>query len=146
MHASDERQLQGLDGEDLPSLLTRGWYTTGTVLLFGRRWSVAERSERSALVRKWRPELPIGIEAAARYERITFGSATTEGTPSRSFFAPRVLENSDTIWSSGLNVFLGRHCKVQVNAMRETIGDPRRSPFRSSVPFWTGLLRLTLAM
>jgi hypothetical protein len=146
MHASDERQLQGLDGEDLPSLLTRGWYSSGTVLLFGRRWSVAERSERSALIRKWRPELPIGIEAAARYERITFGSATAEGIPSRSFFAPRVLENSDTIWSSGLNVFLGRHCKVQVNAMRETIGDPRRSPFRSNIPFWTGLLRLTLAM
>ena len=71
----DERQGQGLFGEDLPELVSNGWYISGTWLATGGR--------KGARVEPRRPLFQGGfgaLELAARYEELQFGSRRSRAT------------------------------------------------------------------
>ncbi len=83
IHLQEERRGQGLRGENLPDLVSRGWYASGAWLLTGERQGRAVSPRHPWLLRPG-----IGaLEVNARYEQLRFGSAAHLIRPSRSLRA-----------------------------------------------------------
>ena len=141
MHLQDERRSQGLLGQDLPDLISRGWYLSGT-------WAVTgERKIEGIEPRKNFLRGGIGaVELAGRYEQLRFGSSEHPGPPLRNPRAPNILGNSDRVWTVGVNWYLNRWAKIQANAMREKIEDTLRSPIPGRESFWMWILRLQFVL
>ena len=95
VHVSEAREGQSVRETDLPAKISRSWYASGA----------------------WRISQPIQI--AARYERIRFGSADASGPAFNSPRAPNLLGNTEQIWTAGVNWFVHRFAKVQVNGIRD---------------------------
>ena len=142
MSVWDERLEQGLGDKDLPRAVARAWYVAGTWLLTGER--------KDGAVRPKRPFLQKGIgalEAAARYERLGFGSASTAGEP--AFSNPRaanLLGNDDGVVTIGLTWYLNRWFKVQGNAIHESFDDANRAPIRGRATYWSYVGRLQFVL
>ena len=140
--AWDERRDQGLGDVTLPSVLSRGWYTSGTWLLTGER--------KDSDVRPRRPLFQGGfgaVETAVRFERLSFGSTATNGEP--AFANPRaanLLRNREDIVTVGLSWYLNRWFKVQANAVHESFKDPERTPLPGVRSFWSYVSRLQFAL
>lgn len=139
IHVSDQRHNQGIFDEDLPPLVARGWYVSGT-------WTLTGEPKFDGID----PRRPLfrggagAIELAARYERLGFGSFL-EGEPDLANpRAANVLETNDHAWTFGLNWYVNRWVKLQVNAIRESIQDASSAPDRAL--FWTRVLRLQFVM
>ncbi len=136
LRVEDERRGQGLAGDTLPPLRSDGWYVGGT----------------------WRPAgTPAGgvtqrfvdlrsVELAARVERLAFGSFATDEPALRNPRAAHLMEMSDRTWTVGVNWYLNQWVKVQVNAIRDQVNDPARSPIAGRDVFWTRVCRLQFAM
>ena len=141
IHARDQRENQSIRATDLPALIARGWYVSGTWVLTGE--------EKGDGVEPRRPLFDRGfgaLELAARYEYIRLGSSEHPGTPSRSTRAANILGNSDRIWTGGVNWYPNRFTKVQINAVHDKIEDVQRSPLPDRANFWMGILRLQFVM
>lgn len=142
MSAWDERLEQGLGDRDLPKAVARAWYLSGTWLVTGE--------QKDGNVTPKRPFLQGGIgaiEAALRYERLGFGSASTEGEP--AFANPRaanLLRNRDDVITLGLTWYLNRWFKVQGNAIHESFDDPARAPIVGRGAYWSYVGRLQFAL
>jgi phosphate-selective porin OprO/OprP len=119
VRVQDERRGQGLLGENLPELNSSGWYLSGTWLATGE--------QKSARVEPRRPLFQGGIggiELAARYEEMRFGSrradtATTDGPSSH----PRAAHLSGVnyrAWTLGVNWYLNHWVRAQANVVRES--------------------------
>ena len=140
--AWDERRDQGLGDETLPDVRSRGWYTSGTWLLTGER-------KQDSDVRPRRPLFQGGfgaVEAAVRFERLSFGSSSTNGEP--AFANPRaahLLGNRDDILTMGVTWYLNRWFKLQTNAIHETLEDPERTPLTGVRSYWSYVSRLQFA-
>ena len=137
----DERRHQGLLLEDLPPLISRGSYISGTWLLTGDR--------KGDGVEPRRPLFQGGggaAELAARYERIRFGSFSDLEAPSRSPRAANVLAASDNVWTVGLNWYPNRWTKIQINAMRERLANPDPTSSLSRAIYWTRVCRLQFVL
>lgn len=123
---SDERNGQGLAGDDLPALVGSGWYAS-TV---------------------WR--LPVGttrprvrLEATARLEGMQLGSAAPIGDPSTSPRAPYIAPLEYNALTLGLNIWVTRHAKALVNVVRErTTGADGTSAGRG----WAPVLRVQVGL
>ena len=136
IHVREQRREQGLRGNDLPDLISRGWYVSGTWVVTGEK--KAEGVE---------PRRAFGaVELATRWEALRFGSSQHPGNPSRGTRAPNVLPNSDRAWSAGVNWYLNRYVKVQGHAFRERIEDPQRVPVPGDRVYWLRLLRLQFVL
>ncbi len=144
IHVSQERLGQGLRGNDIPNLVSRGWYLGGTWVVTG------EKKSGGVNPKKEFPWKGIGeVELAARYEAIRFGSAEHPGRPSRTPRAADILGNSDRLWTFGVNWYINRYVKVQVNAIRESIEDklhPERTPVLGRGLFWMRVARIQFVM
>jgi phosphate-selective porin len=125
---TDERREQSVEDGDLSPLLAHGWYLNGAYALTSRR-------NRVGLV-----------EAAARYETLTFGSTGTLGEPSTSARADSVLGNTDRAMTLGINWHINRWVKVQANLIREEIARPSMGPMPDRSAFWSRLFRLQLTV
>jgi phosphate-selective porin OprO/OprP len=125
---SDERRGQSVDDGDLSPLVAQGWYVSGTYG-FTRRRSRYGR-----------------IEAAARYETLSFGSEGGIGEPSTSTRADSVLGNIDRVTTLGVNWHVNRWVKVQANLIREDIGRPSLGPLPERSSFWSQAFRLQLTL
>jgi phosphate-selective porin len=141
MHMSEERKQQGIRGEDLPDLISRGWYLMGMWVPFGK------------LKSKGAPKTPFltgrgfgAIELTARYDVMSFYSAPGPGLPSRSPRAPTILPNGERTWTFGPTWYLNHFVKIQANAQRERLTDIERKAVFGIDTFWTGIIRLQLAM
>jgi phosphate-selective porin len=142
MHASEQRLGQSIRGEDLPDLVSRGWYVSASWVLTGER-KAGGVVPRHDLLRGW----GFGAtEIAGRYEQIRFGSATHPGAPSRSLRAANILGNSDRAWTFGVNWYLNRWIKIQGNFVRERIEDPQRVPISGQDRYWSRICRLQFEM
>ncbi len=127
---TDERRGQSVEDGDLSPLVAHGWYVSGTYGFTRKRQ-------------------PLGrIEAAARYETLSFGSRSGVGEPSTSARADAVLGNIDRVTTLGVNWHVNRWVKVQANLIREEIGRPvdgsAARPLRlleQGIPFTTHALR-----
>jgi phosphate-selective porin OprO/OprP len=135
MDVRDQRLGQGLNSEDLPPLRSEGWYLSATHPVLGH---LDTRNDRGFL-RSILPGTGFGlIEAAARYETIHFGSASSIGfSPSRNPRAANVIGNDDDAWTFGINWYASRYLKSQFNAVRETLSDPVSAPLSGQSRYWT---------
>lgn len=138
MRARDERRGQGLEGEDLPAVIARGWYVAGTWLVAGRKpGGDADKTPRSPFG---------GVEVAARYEGLRFGSQAVGEEPSRSPRAAFVVPNENRAWTFGANWYVNEFIRIQGNAIRERLEDAFRGPIRGQEIYWSGLLRFQFVL
>jgi len=137
MQAREERLNQGLGDIDLSDFLTTGWYASATWLMTGEDKEDFERPRRPLFTEG------IGaIELAARYERLSFGSAEQVGPAFANPRAEHFLGNTDSVWTLGVNWFPSRWTRLLVNAVHETFDDPARTPVVGETKFWSGVFRM----
>ena len=120
----EDRKAVGVRGNDLPDLVSRAWYATGT-------WTVTHP-----------------LELAVRYEQLRFGSVEHPGLPSSGNRAANILGNSDRVLTLGLNWYASRWVKIQANSIREKLENKQFGPGPESGRdlFWTHVVRLQLVM
>lgn len=133
----EDRNGQGLGDADLSDFVGTGWYVYGTWLVTGQ-----DKDDNISMRRSVLRGGPGAIELAARYESLGFGSADKTGIPSRNPRAEHLLENTDRIWTAGVNWYVMPHVKVVANAIHESFTDPERTPKSGETSFWSGVLRL----
>jgi len=141
MHMRVARRNQSLFATDLPGLIMRGWYLSGTWLVTGE--TKEDRIDPA------RPLFQGGfgaIELAGRYDQMRVGSATDAGQPLRNPRAANVLRNSDRVWTLGVNWFLNVWGRIQLNYIHETIEDPLRAPIEGRTAFRTFVTRFQFVM
>ena len=141
MHMSEERKQQGIFGEDLPDKITRGWYLIGS-------WNPIGTMKSSGRPKKaFLSKHGIGVvELSARYDIVSFYGGPGPGLPSRSPRAPTILPNGERTWTFGPTWYLNRFVKIQAHAQREGLTDIERKAVIGKDTFWTGIIRLQLAM
>jgi phosphate-selective porin OprO/OprP len=142
IRVSEERKQQGIRGEDLPNKISRGWYVTGSWSLFGKMKSRGGAPEDPVLLGRGFGS----VELSARFDVLTFTSATGSGFPSRSPRAPTILPNSARTWTFGPTWYLNRFMKLQINAQHERLTDIERSAVAGRNSFWSGIIRLQAAL
>jgi phosphate-selective porin len=132
---------QGLDN-NLPDIEGRGWYVTGAWVVTGER--------KDGGVKPRHPFLQGGfgaIEVAGRYEVLRFASAgDPQEPPSDSRRAANVVGNGDRVLTGGVNWYLNRWMKFQVNGIHETLDDAALSPVPGQSTFWTVVTRLQFVL
>lgn len=132
---------QGLDN-DLPDIEGRGWYVAGS-------W-VATGEKKDGGVKPRRPFLQGGlgaIEVVVRYESLRFASAGAPQEPaSDSPRAANIRGNGERALTGGLNWYVNRWVKVQVNGIREQLDDPERGPVPGRSSFWTLVSRVQFVL
>ena len=144
VHARDERRGQGLRGVDLPPLIARGWYVSGTWVVTGERKRGGVEPRKNFLLGRGTG----AAELAVRYEQLRFGSSEHPGIPSRATRAANILGNSDRVWTFGANWYWNRLVKIQFNAIRERLEDTAlpRSPIEGTSLYWMRVVRLQLIL
>lgn len=142
IRVQEERRGEGLRGENIPDLIERGWYLTGTWVVTGEKKAGGVEPRKAFVTGRGFG----AVELAARYEQIRFGSSEHSGRPSRSIRAVSILGNSDRAWTLGVNWYVNQWVKIQANAIREKIEDTQRSPIPGRERFWTRLVRLQFVM
>lgn len=125
---TDQRRGQSVEDTDLSPLLAQGWYVSGTYALTRKRNTIRR------------------IEMAARYESLSFGSASRVSEPSTSARADAVLGNVDRVATLGASWHINRWVKVQANVIREAIGRPSMGPLPERPTFWSRAVRLQLTL
>jgi phosphate-selective porin OprO and OprP len=136
----DQRQQQGFADQDLPDARGRSWYLSGTWVLTGE--------EKTRPVKPANPFLQGGfgsVELAARFDRLWFDSVDG-GAGFRGPRAEIIEPSGDRVFTFGVNWTLNRFIKLQVNAIRERVEDPARSPVPNGDPFWSRVFRLQLVL
>jgi phosphate-selective porin len=140
MHVSEERKQQGIRGENLPDAISRGWYVMGT-------WALGKVKSKGA------PKTPLltkhgfgVLMLGARYDIVSFYSAGGPGPPSRSPRAPTILPTGERALTFGPTWYLNHFVQIQANAQREGLTDIERKAVFGINTFWTGIIRLQLAM
>lgn len=141
----DERLGQSLRGGDLPNLISRGWYLSGSWVLTG------EDKDRRVIPRHnfgWAGgRFGFGaIEIAARGEQIRFGSAEHIGPPSRSTRAVNLVSASERATTFGVNWYLNRRVKVVFNGVREQIEDREKTPILGIHTYWSKYVRIQFTL
>ncbi len=135
----EDRLGQGLGDRDLSDVLGTGWYVSGTWIITGQDKD-QNISMRRAVIRGG----PGAIELAARYEVLGFGSASQDGPAESNPRAENILENSDRLWTAGVNWYPMEHVKVVVNGIHESFEDSQRTPLAGETAFWSGVVRLQI--
>lgn len=139
--ARDSRNGQGFGDNDLPQARARSWYVSGAYVVTG------ERKNRPVNPRNDVARGGVGaVEIVGRYERLWFDS---DGGLDEAFRHPRaetILPSGDRILTLGVNWYLNRWAKVQLNSFRERLEDPERSPVPDGAAFWNTMLRLQFTL
>ena len=137
----DERKEQGLLEDDLPRLGLGGWYISSTWVVTGEN--------KAGGVEPRRPLLDGGfgaVELGARYERLRFGADDPAEPPEANPRAANLVETGNGAWTLGVNWYLNRWSKVQLNAIRESFDDIERSPVSGRSSYWSGVCRLQFVL
>jgi len=137
----EDRRDQSIRGTDLPDKLSRGWYLTSAWVLTG------ESSEGGVKPRHPFPTSGIGaVEIATRFEQLRFGSAEHSGPPLSGPRSANIFGNSDRAWTTGVNWYMNRFVKIQLNGIHETLEDPNRSPITGREKYWMSIFRLQFSL
>ena len=139
---NDGRENQGLRSNTLNPARARAYYAQGTWLVTG------DRKRRPVEPRNPLPMRGGGaLELAARYERLWFDSKATGEPAFSNSRAEVILPSGDTVLSLGLNWYLNRWVKLQVNGIHEELQDPGRTPLADGgTKFWSTVFRLQVAL
>ena len=142
MRLTDQRLEQSVEDTDLSPFLATAWYVSGT-------WAITGEAKAEGLERPRRALFQGGygaVELAARIENVRFGSVATDGVPSAGPRADVVLGNGDRIGTIGVNWYVNRWIKVQMNLIREAILEPDDGPLPASPSFWSRVLRFQFSL
>jgi phosphate-selective porin OprO and OprP len=137
MLVTDQRNRQSLRGDTLNDAVYHAWYVSGAWVLTG------ERSDRTINPRR---SLFMGgfgaVQVAGRFERIWFDSRKTGEPAFSNARAEVILPNGDKVLTLGVNWYLNRWVKLQLNAVHETIEDAGRTPLLDGeTKFWSSVFR-----
>jgi phosphate-selective porin OprO/OprP len=135
IRVSEERRGQGIDNENLPDVVQRGWYLSGTWLITGE--------EKKDNVEPAAPFLQGGfgaVEIGGRVEGLTFGGGARNDLALPGPRARRILDTKDTAWTVGLNWYLNRFVGIRTNIVREVQEQDGPFPMRDRV--WSRTLRV----
>jgi phosphate-selective porin OprO/OprP len=142
MQAREQRLKQSIRQEDLPDLLSTGWYVFATWVVTGEKKDGGVEPRRPIKF----TSLGYGaLELAVRREGIQFRSDTDEGIPSRSPRAFRLLESGNRAWTFGVNWYWNRYVKLQGNSIRESVV-PFNRPENPPGIHWTHVFRIQFVM
>lgn len=125
LRLSDERRGQSLSGEDLSPLTASGWYAGGTWLVTGESKAPQVKPRRS--IPKGGPG---AIELAARVEALRFGDPAVAASGLPNPRAELVPGSVDRVVTAGINWYLTKSIKAQVNVAHEVIEGVTDSPRR----------------
>jgi len=64
----------------------------------------------------------------------------------RNTRAVTIYPNSDKVLTLGLNYYMNRWVKLQLNAIREQLEDVERSPTANGAAFWSPVFRVQLEL
>ena len=146
MQSREERLGQSNRNEDLSDFIGTAWYASATWILTGE--------DKDGDVTPNDPLFQGGFglfEIGARYDELTFKSASTEGQAFRNPRADHLLPNTVSTITFGVNWLVNRWVKVVANGFRQSYLDPERAPrvvgqeTFGPTEFWSGLLRLQVA-
>lgn len=143
IHMSEERKQQGIRGEDLPDKITRGWYAMASWTPLGEMKSNGSPKDPFLTGHGFG-----AVELTARLDVLSFyGAHAVAGqAASRAPRAATILPNSERTWTVGPTWYLNHFVKIQAHAQREKLTDVERKTVLGQKIFWTGILRLQLAM
>ena len=136
----DQRDGQGLEGNDLPDLVAQGWVVHGTWMAVGDLRD--GNSPRSPLFTGGAG----AIQLAGRFEALGFDSDAAWDDPFRNPRAANVLANDFRAWTAGVNWYPVRYVKLQFNIVREHLGDPERRPVSTRGWSTSRLFRVQFAL
>jgi phosphate-selective porin len=141
IRVTDQRKNQGIFDEDLPSLVSRGWYVSGS-------WVVTGEPKLDGI----EPRAPLfsggagAVEVATRLERLGFGSSF-DGEPELSNpRAANLLEVAVRAWTVGVNWYVNRWAKIQFNAIRELTGPSDDPTGTERTTTWTRVVRFQFVL
>jgi phosphate-selective porin OprO/OprP len=134
MRSLDTRRGQAVDGGDLSDLVSTGGYIAGV-------WHVTARDGR-----RWRSAPLRGLDLTARFDRLTFGSTSSDPEAFLNPRADRLAPLGKDAWTAGVNWYVNRWVKVQANTVREQLADPLGLLPFGTTPLWSTVLRFQVAM
>ncbi len=141
---NEQRLGQSLRGLDLSDYLSRAWYVSGTWCITGE-----PKAEGIEAKREFVSGRGIGaLELAGRFEAIRYGSAQTAGRPARNTRADNVTRQSDRAWTFGVNWYVNRWTKIQLNGVREKFEDvfSPNNPVAGRPKYWLRVVRIQLVL
>jgi phosphate-selective porin OprO and OprP len=138
----EQRLKQSLRREDLPDMIQRGWYLSGTWVVTGQNKARGlDRGRYIPFLKRWG-----SVEVAARYEAIRLASDTGTGLSSRSTRAFNATRQSDRVWTFGANWYLTQWVKLQANFIRDRLEDPFRAPIQGVPSYWLYKFRMQFVL
>ena len=141
LQVTEARQRQGLGDQDLNPARARSWYAVGSVVLTGEQKSGGVVPRKGLLVGG------VGaLEVATRYEQLRFDSKPGQDPPFRNSRAETIFPSGDRVWTVGLNWYVNRWSKIQVNGIREHATDLERSPTLDGSAYWSTVVRFQLEL
>ena len=140
MRVRDTRFGQGIENEDLPNLVERAWYVSGTWLATGEH--------KKDTITPARPFLNGGygaIEFGARLERLSTGDGPALNGALYGPRSPNVYPAADLVWTTGVNWYLNKFFELSLNVIREDRALPRSATL-SSGPVWSRTFRIEFGL
>jgi phosphate-selective porin len=137
IQVNDTRDGQGIGDQNLSDARARSWYAVGSYVLTQEKKSGGVEPKKGGIFRGGFGAL----EAAVRYDQLRFDSKIGQDTPFRNSRAETILPSGDRVWTLGLNWYVNRWGKVQINGIREHATDPERSPTLGGTPYWSKVVR-----
>jgi phosphate-selective porin OprO and OprP len=137
----DDRHGQALDRSDLPPLVTRGWYVSGS-------WVVAGAPRASNVDNPRHPVFRGGwgsLQLAARREALTFGSLDVPDAPLVIHRAARVPGSQDAATTIGVTWYATRWFRFQANGVYERLRSPSSEPMPPA-RIWSRLIRVQVVI
>ena len=133
---NDTRENQGLADQALPDARARAWYVSGSWVMTG------DKKERPVV-----PKHKMGaVEIVGRYERFWFDSTGGREPALRNPRAELILPSGERVLSLGVNWYITRWVRLQMQTMREQPQDPERSPVAGGAAFWSPVFRFQVGI
>jgi len=140
MRVRDTRLGQGIEDEDLPNVVERAWYVSGTWLVTGEH--------KKDTITPTRPFLKGGygaIEVGARLERLSTGSGPNLNPVLYGPRSPDVLSTADLVWTTGVNWYVNKFFELSLNVIREDRSLPRTATLLPG-PVWSRTFRIEFGL
>ena len=139
---NDGRENQGLRNETLEPARARAYHAQVAWVLTG------DRKQRPLEPKNPLPMRGAGaVEIAARYERLWFDSQPTGEPAFSNSRAEVILPSGDKVITLGVNWYLNRWMKLQLNGIREELQDRGRTPLADGgTKFWSTVFRAQMAL
>ena len=137
LRVTEQRERQGLGDQNLPDARARSWYSVASYVLTG------EKKAGGVVPKKGLFMGGIGaVEVAGRYDELRFDSKAGQDPPFRNSRAETILLSGDRVWTLGVNWYVNKWVKLQLNGIREQAVDPERGPIAGGAAYWSKVFRL----